>query len=94
MVEGQPRRINPDRARPTGDLVAALDRFDAPLEARTSIARRAGSLSGTPILPVSRIERIIEKSMANNSGLPNWDMVQKDVASVVSGIYRKFRRVK
>ncbi|OGH19283.1 MAG: hypothetical protein A2868_04080 [Candidatus Levybacteria bacterium RIFCSPHIGHO2_01_FULL_40_15b] len=93
MTEGQPRKISPDRARPTGRLVVALDRFNAPLEARTSIARRAGPLSGT-LLPVSRIENIIEQSMEHNSGLPNWDRVQEDVASVVSGIYRKFRRVK
>ena len=78
--------------KPVGGLSAVLERFDAPEDARALISRRVGTLSGTPALPVSRIEGIIEHSMEENAGLPNWGDIEQSLGTIVTKAYKKFRR--
>lgn len=85
-------RSRHDGWKPTGPLLETLDKFQAPPGVQRTIARRAGNLAGTPSLPISSIERIIEDSMGTNRGLPHWQHVGEKLALEVNATYRKLRR--
>lgn len=88
----KPRLLNPNSCKPVGQLGEVLQQYDAPEEVATRIARRAGRVSGSPHYSAQRVERVIEETMLDNQGLPDWARVERKVGSDVSAIYKRYRR--
>lgn len=86
------RRLNPNTIHPIGQLKGIFDLYDAPVDARTAITRRAGFLSGTVMLPSERITDAIEDTMQRNGGQPQWKVVEDKVGMIVRDAYKKMRR--
>lgn len=78
--------------RPVGPLAKLCQQYQAPHYVQVQLARRAGTLFGTPQMPASKLEGEIHRSMADNHGVPKWDTVVNRVAGEVTDIYRSMRR--
>lgn len=76
---------------PVGPLADVLQRYGAPEDVQRFVARRAGSIVGTPTLPVAQVEGIITKSR-DGKGRPDWGMVQDQVGEKATAAYRSYRR--
>lgn len=76
----------------TGPLLDLLANYEAPKPTQRAIARRAGNLAGTPLFPLSVIERAIEDSMGVNYGIPNWERIEESVAKRAANTYKRLRR--
>ena len=79
-----------ERYRPR--LTEILDNFQAPDGAKSSIIRRAGLAVAGGGVPVKKVETFIEKSMAENGGLPDWNNIDTAVGNTVNAFYRKLKR--
>lgn len=77
--------------QPTGQLGKILEEFQAPIEARNSIKRRAELVVARGQLPVDKIESTIVRSMSMHSGLPNWEEADRSIGKTVNLIYRESR---
>lgn len=77
---------------PVGHLGETLNKFEAPPEVQTAITRRIGGVVGSSRLPNSDVEQIIEDSMKEGNGMPNWPKVQAKLGEKVVDAYHRFKR--
>lgn len=81
-----------EACRPVGPLAELCTKYRVPSEVQGQLARRTGTLIGTPQLPVSRVEGDIQRFMESNRGAPDWDQTMALVATDVKEIYRKMKK--
>lgn len=76
---------------PRGQLRGTLGDYEAPASVQKRMARMAGAVIGTAVLPHNRLVEIIQTSMTGD-GVPKWDQVTTKVHEEVNGGYRKLKR--
>ncbi len=80
------------QAKPVGPLAEMLQNYGAPDDVQRTIARRAGNLVGTGILPLGRVEQNILRTMELGNGMPQWGTIVELTAAQVRDRYQRMRR--